>query len=115
MSGPREPERTRRCAHAVGEALGRFHACGGQHADLHAGNILLRDGDGDGDTRAWVIDLDKARCNMFPVVPRHSELNRLARSLEKRGVLDSIDHSMREIFIEAYKTALKTRPRSVAD
>lgn len=113
MSGPREPERTRRCAQAVGEALGRFHACGGQHADLHAGNILLREGDGD--ARAWIIDLDKARCNMFPVTPRHNELNRLARSLEKRGVLDSIDHSTREIFIEAYKTALKTGPQSVTD
>jgi hypothetical protein len=52
---------------------------------------------------------------MFPVAPRHNELNRLARSLEKRGVLDSIDHSTREIFIEAYKTALKAGPQSVTD
>ena len=110
MSGPREPEQTRRCARAVGEALGRFHACGGQHADLHAGNILIREEANK--ARAWIIDLDKARCNVFLKGPRQNELKRLARSLDKRGVLNSIDRSAREIFMEAYNAALKTRPNS---
>ncbi|MFP6639867.1 MAG: lipopolysaccharide kinase InaA family protein, partial [Myxococcota bacterium] len=99
-----DPARRAFCARAVGEAVGRFHACGGRHADLHAGNILLREHDGH--TVAWVIDLDKARMTAASVVPRRRELARLAHSLRKRSLLDSLDGSPRSAFLEAYSDAL---------
>ncbi|TVP50155.1 MAG: 3-deoxy-D-manno-octulosonic acid kinase [Halomonas sp.] len=64
----------------VGAMIKRFHQAGLDHVDLNARNILI-------DTRGtpWLIDLD--RCRLRP--PGHwqaSNLNRLARSLDKLDV-----------------------------
>lgn len=76
-------------ARALGAAIRRFHDAGGQHADLHLKNLLLRE-DG-GRFEAWVIDLDRARCGAPPGAARRArELMRLYRSLLKRGFAEQV-------------------------
>ncbi|MEE3326116.1 MAG: lipopolysaccharide kinase InaA family protein [Myxococcota bacterium] len=100
-----DAERLHRMAWAVGETLGQFHGCGGRHADLHAGNILVREEEEQ--TRAWVIDLDKARFDEAGGTRRPTELKRLAHSLEKRKQLALIDRKIRDQFLEAYEAGLQ--------
>ncbi|MEE3328221.1 MAG: lipopolysaccharide kinase InaA family protein [Myxococcota bacterium] len=100
-----DTERTNRVAKSVGEALGYFHGCGGQHADLHAGNILVCE-----ETervRAWIIDLDKARFDEAKGGRRTAELKRLAHSLEKREWLQTIGQETRSCFTQAYEAGLE--------
>lgn len=92
-------------ASAVGEALGYFHGCGGRHADLHAGNILVREEEEQ--ARAWIIDLDKAEFDGSRGARRPAELKRLAHSLEKRNRLASVDREIRSCFRNAYETGLE--------
>ena len=67
----------------VGEAIRRFHAAGGWHADLNANNLLLT-----AETVA-IIDLDRGRCDCTNPNKQHRNLNRLARSLHKLGLMPS--------------------------
>jgi 3-deoxy-D-manno-octulosonic acid kinase len=69
---------------SAARAVRRFHDAGGRHADLHLGNLLLRERDGA--CEVLVIDLDKARAGAPPPARRRMwELMRLYRSLAKRG------------------------------
>jgi 3-deoxy-D-manno-octulosonic acid kinase len=78
-----------RAAAAAGSALRRFHDAGGRHADLHVGNLLVRERAGD--VEVVVIDLDRARRGSAPEPGRRmAELMRLFRSLLKRGLLDAV-------------------------
>jgi 3-deoxy-D-manno-octulosonic acid kinase len=70
-----------RLARTAGEAVGRLHAAGVQHADLNLHNVLVptRDGNAAG---PLVIDLDKARLRSAPLgdAARQQNLRRLRRS-----------------------------------
>lgn len=79
-----EPARIPAAAHAAGAAVRDLHDRGVRHADLHVGNLLVREF-ADGGCAAWVIDLDRARLGA-PLRPRRRlrELRRLLRSLHKR-------------------------------
>jgi 3-deoxy-D-manno-octulosonic acid kinase len=71
-----------RAARAAGEAVGRMHAAGIEHADLNLNNILVPARDGGG---ALVIDLDKARLRGAPLGStfRQRNLRRLRRSWDR--------------------------------
>jgi 3-deoxy-D-manno-octulosonic acid kinase len=87
-SGP-PPLRLAAAIDAVARAVRRFHDAGGRHADLHLGNLLLRERDGA--CEALLIDLDRAQAGAPPDAPRRmAELMRLYRSLVKRGVADAV-------------------------
>ncbi|RPI89205.1 MAG: hypothetical protein EHM42_03410 [Planctomycetaceae bacterium] len=65
---PREEAHTLRArlARALGEFLGRLHAAGGDHRDLHAGNLLV-ESRRDGEVRLTLIDLQALRfCRELP-------------------------------------------------
>ncbi len=71
-------------AAAAGAAVRDLHDRGLRHADLHVGNLLVRECVGGGYV-AWVIDLDRARLGASLGARRRSrELQRLLRSLKKR-------------------------------
>lgn len=86
---------------AAARALRRFHDAGGRHADLHAGNLLLRES-GAG-AEAILVDLDRVRLGRPPEARRRmAELMRLYRSLAKRGLLEALGgHGCRH-FLRAY-------------
>jgi len=99
-TGPDRP-RTLRAAAAAGRALRRFHDAGGRHPDLHAGNLLLRDGDAGCD--ALLVDLDRARADAPPgPSARLAEMMRLYRSLVKRGLVGRVRASGCAAFFAAY-------------
>jgi 3-deoxy-D-manno-octulosonic acid kinase len=83
-----------RLARAAGEAVGRLHAAGVEHADLNLHNILVPRGDVSG--AALVIDLDKARLRGAPLddAYRRRNVQRLRRSWDRimggRAVPDEI-------------------------
>jgi hypothetical protein len=90
-----------RAAEAAGRAVRRFHDAGGRHADLHIKNLLLREGDGD--TRALVIDLDRVRAAAPPGPRRRMrELMRLYRSLVKRELQEQVGPRGCARFFAAY-------------
>jgi 3-deoxy-D-manno-octulosonic acid kinase len=70
-------------ARTAGEAVGRLHAAGVEHADLNLHNILVLRGDGS-DT-GLVIDLDKARLRRAPLddTYRRRNVQRLLRSWDR--------------------------------
>ena len=81
-----DPSRDRlaAAARAAGAALRRLHDAGGCHADLHLGNLLIRETGGA--ARVVFVDLDRARIvRAVPVRRRSAEMTRLYRSLLKRG------------------------------
>ncbi len=95
------PARTLRAAAAAGTALRRFHDAGGRHADLHAGNLLLREGAAG--CEAWLVDLDRARDGAPPGAQgRLAEIMRLYRSLSKRGLLGRLGRRGCAVFLAAY-------------
>jgi tRNA A-37 threonylcarbamoyl transferase component Bud32 len=90
-----------RAAAAAGEAVRRFHAAGGCHADLHVGNLLLREGRTR--TSALLIDLDRARVRAeVGARERMAELMRLYRSLVKRGLQQLVSRRACARFLAAY-------------
>ncbi|MGE5190986.1 MAG: lipopolysaccharide kinase InaA family protein, partial [Deltaproteobacteria bacterium] len=56
----RQSDLRHRLAVAMGELAARLHRAGVEHADLHAGNVLVRVS-GDDLPALWPIDLDKVR------------------------------------------------------
>lgn len=88
-------------AEAAGHAVRRFHDAGGEHADLHLGNLLLRS---DPETcECLVIDLDRAgRADKVPPARRMAELARLYRSLVKRNLVSRLGDTARARFFAAY-------------
>jgi 3-deoxy-D-manno-octulosonic acid kinase len=95
------PAAVTRAAEAAGRAVRRFHDAGGEHADLHLGNLLVRN---DADTcECVVIDLDRARCTTGATPARRlAELARLYRSLIKRGLLTGLGEAGVARFLAAY-------------
>jgi 3-deoxy-D-manno-octulosonic acid kinase len=94
-------ERVLRAAAAAGRAVRALHEAGGRHRDLHVGNLLLREGDEE--TIAWVVDLDRAR--LVPALSparRAAELARLYRSLETRGLLAAASEAGCQAFLSGY-------------
>jgi 3-deoxy-D-manno-octulosonic acid kinase len=65
------------CWRQVGHCVGRLHACGVQHADLNAHNLLLAEGDA-----VYVLDFDKGRIRKRGAWEQ-AVLERLKRSLRK--------------------------------
>jgi 3-deoxy-D-manno-octulosonic acid kinase len=99
-AGP-APARVARAAAAAGAALRRFHDAGGRHADLHAGNLLLREA-ASGCT-ALLVDLDRARCGRPPPASvRLAEMMRLHRSLVKLGLASRVGARGCAAFLRAY-------------
>lgn len=94
-------EAIRAAALSAGRAVRDFHDAGGQHADLHIKNLLVRGEHGAPET--FVIDLDKARCGNPPSPRRRMrELMRLYRSLLKRGVFEQVGSEARAAFFAGY-------------
>ena len=91
----------RGAAAAVGDALRRFHDAGGRHADLHIGNIVVREG---APAEAVILDLDQARKGPLPSNGRRAkEIGRLHRSLYKRRLRPHpVDDAAIACFLEAY-------------
>jgi hypothetical protein len=86
---------------AVARAVRRFHEAGGRHADLHLGNLLLRERGPS--CEALVIDLDGARAGEPPGARRRMrELMRLYRSLVKRRHAEQIGARGCARFLRAY-------------
>ena len=79
-------------ARAAARAIRRFHDAGGQHADLHIGNLLVRERSDQRDRcEVLIVDLDQARHGAVPSPARRmAELMRLYRSLEKRSLVESL-------------------------
>lgn len=86
LAAPPPRPRLRRILAAAGRAVRRFHDVGGTHPDLHAGNLLVREGSER--VEVWIVDLDGALAGA-PQGPsaRMAQLMRLYRSLHKRGLL----------------------------
>ncbi len=76
---------------AVGEAIHRFHVAGGWHADLNANNLLLTVG------TVTIIDLDHGRCDCTNPGKQRRNLNRLARSLHKLGLVPAAAEGWRAL------------------
>ena len=79
-------------ARAAARAIRRFHDAGGQHADLHIANLLVREKPGQRDRyEVLIVDLDRARHGAVPSPGRRMhELMRLYRSLLKRSLLPGL-------------------------
>ena len=93
-----------RGARAAAGAIRRFHDAGGRHADLHIGNLIVRDVDDR--IEVLIVDLDRARHTGAPSPDRRMrELMRLYRSLRKRSLRDGLatEPGRAEVaFFEAY-------------
>lgn len=83
-------------------AVRRLHEAGGWHADLNAGNLLLRP---DPTEPAFLLDLDRGRLLPAPLPPLLARRNlaRLRRSLGKLGLEAGL--SAWPAFEEAYEAA----------
>jgi hypothetical protein len=101
-----------RAAAAAGRALRCFHDAGGRHPDLHAGNLLLREGDAD--CAALLVDLDRARGHSSPTPStRFAEMMRLVRSLQKRGLARRLGARGCAAFLGAYTGSDRSLRRSL--
>jgi len=110
-SRPGRP-RTLRAAAAAGLALRRFHDLGGRHADLHAGNLLLREGPAG--CEALLVDLDRARGGPPPEASlRFAEMMRLYRSLVKRDLARRLGARGCAAFLAAYTGSDRELRRSL--
>jgi tRNA A-37 threonylcarbamoyl transferase component Bud32 len=82
---------------AVGSAISALFDAGVHHRDLHAGNILVREGagpprsqgDADGASfQCWIIDFDRGRIRRpLPLAVRDAMLFRFNRALHKRHLV----------------------------
>lgn len=97
---------------AAARALRRFHDAGGLHADLHAGNLLLREGAAG--TEGILVDLDRARLGAPPGPRRRmAELMRLYRSLCKHALLESVGRGGCQRFLDVYTRGDRELRRSL--
>ncbi len=101
LSARPDAARLLRAARATGMAVRRVHEAGGRHADLHVGNILLREHVGR--TEALLVDFDRARVGDPPGPrARMAEIMRLYRSLLKRGLLETLGAAGCRAFLAGY-------------
>jgi 3-deoxy-D-manno-octulosonic acid kinase len=91
-----------RLARAAGEAVGRLHEAGVEHADLNLGNILVSRPPLDGP--ALIIDLDGARLHRIPLAARarRRNLRRLERSWRRLSGESAVAADMRDGFHAGY-------------
>ena len=96
-----ERERLLPVAAAAGASLRRFHDTGGRHADLHVGNLLIREAGPS--PRVLLVDLDRARvASPVPARRRMAEIMRLYRSLVKRRMSDALAPEVIAHFLDGY-------------
>jgi 3-deoxy-D-manno-octulosonic acid kinase len=96
-----ERERLLPVAAAAGASLRRFHDAGGRHADLHVGNLLIREAGPS--PRVLLVDLDRARvASPVPARRRMAEIMRLYRSLVKRRTSDALAPEVIAHFLDGY-------------
>jgi len=102
-------------AQALGRALRHFHDAGGRHADLHLGNLLVRELT-DTTVEVWIVDLDRGSCGPPPSPARRMrELMRLYRSLLKRGLDVRVDSELRAGLLRAYVGGDRTLARALCE
>ena len=112
LAAPPDALRLLRAARATGAAVRRLHEAGGRHADLHVGNILLREHGGG--TEALLIDFDRARIGDRPGPrARMAEIMRLYRSLLKRGLLETLGAAGCRAFLAGYTGGDRTLRRAL--
>ncbi|MCH2187980.1 lipopolysaccharide kinase InaA family protein [Myxococcota bacterium] len=100
-------------AAAVGQAIAQVHQLGLLHPDLHLGNLMLRQENGE--FRAWIIDLDGARlARRLSEKQRRRQLKWLERSVAKRSFTQRIGSLERQVFLQAYTSSLGTAPEEAA-
>ena len=88
-------------AAAAGTSLRHFHDAGGRHADLHVGNLLIREAGVS--QRVLLVDLDRARvASPVPERRRMAEIMRLYRSLLKRRMSGALAPEVIARFLDAY-------------
>jgi len=94
---------------AVGDLVGRCHAAGLMHADLHPGNLLMEEeGLAQGKPSPWIIDLDRASKAEMTARQRTTQLARLERWIQKdaRSSGACLGGMDRARFLRAYHRAL---------
>jgi len=76
---------------SIGRLVGRLHAVGFLHADLHPKNLLVdesllaKDAPDDGAPRSWILDLDRSVfCRPLGTEERRDNLRRLYRAVQRR-------------------------------
>jgi 3-deoxy-D-manno-octulosonic acid kinase len=88
-------------AEKVGVLVARFHRAGIWHADLNAHNILVTH------AQLYLIDFDRGERRVPASAWRHSNLQRLRRSLLKIGAAKQgeaeFDHALWQPFLQAYE------------
>jgi len=94
-------DRLHDAAHAAGMSLRRLHDAGGCHADLHLGNLLIREPGAA--PRVLFVDLDRARfVRTVSARRRAAEMMRLYRSLLKWGHTEAAAKETTGHFFAAY-------------
>lgn len=78
----RTPAPSREVLAAAAGLVRRAHDAGIEHRDLNLGNLLVRE---DGNTEAFLVDLDRARLHSEPlsIGARRAAVRRIGRSYEK--------------------------------
>lgn len=99
---PRRQRRLDALAHSLGTAIGRMHRHGFFHRDLNAGNVMVRERDGQVET--FLIDLDAAGVSWFP--RRAERLCNLARLMIDVECADCMRASHCVHFLRAYLAEL---------
>ncbi len=87
----------------------RFHDAGVAHGDLHAGNILVREGAPSAGDRLLLIDLQAIRIGSPPGARRRARA--IAQLWNTFGRGDAIRSSVRDAFLDAYLAAGEPLPR----
>ena len=100
QSGPQNVT-LQNAAQAAGRAVANLHRLGLRHGDLHLGNLLIREQQHD--CQAWVIDLDGSHLGPpLSAKEKRRQLNRLCRSLKKRGLIDRCGPKAQSAFLKGY-------------
>ena len=105
--GALENDKRRVGIRAIATSIAAFHAYGGKHPDLNAGNILVDKGGSE--LSAWIIDLDKVRVGTPSHPKRHRELKRLIRSIQKEGNPTLLTPLTQREFIETYEDSFQKK------
>lgn len=104
----------RRLLACVGELVGRLHAVGFLHADLHPRNLLLAEDL----SAAWVLDLDRGRfASPLGRAARRANLRRLYRAVRRREARGRSFLTRGDYlgFLRAYLRGLGPEARASAD